>query len=205
MVTPSFPARQACIRKMFWACIFVAGCQTTPKQPAPTPLPPQTAPQTSSQFPRLPVLPPSSIAQKSVPVPAPQPPPQIQVQQAPDQPAPPSPTISRPRSAPQLPDSIGNWRVTPISRTDWLVVPVKRQTLSDSIPSLMEDAIITSGIHSRLQSISSLRATTWKYTSNAGKVRLQCSELTTSQAIAALRAITTLDKVVEIHLTTTLR
>lgn len=82
---------------------------------------------------------------------------------------------------------------------------MRRLSLSDSPPSLMEDAIITSGIHARLQSAAGLRATTWKYSCNSGSVVLGSPELTADQAIAALQAIIGLDKVSEVRLTTDLR
>ncbi len=103
-----------------------------------------------------------------------------------------------------LPDEISNWRVTRLSAREWRVTPLRRLNLSDSPPSLMEDAIITSGIHARLQAASELRATNWKYSCNSGSVVLGSPELNVDQAVAALEAVIRVDKVSEIRLTTDL-
>jgi hypothetical protein len=77
--------------------------------------------------------------------------------------------------------------------------------MSDSPPSLMEDAIITSSIHARLQAATGIRPAAWKYSSRGGNVLLSTPELTVRQATAALSALVEINKVAEIRLTTNLR
>ncbi len=104
-----------------------------------------------------------------------------------------------------LPGQIANWRIARLSDREWRATPTRHMNLSDKPPSLMEDAIITSGLHARLQAATGLRATNWKYSCHAGIVVLSSPALTGNQAVAALQAVMTLDQVSEIHLVTTLR
>ncbi len=200
MVTTSPTHRQASIRKFSCLLLLLAGCQTPPTTSPPAPLPPPAArgPVLENAKTLTPV-----VAAKSTPPPA-VPSPTAQISTLPPTPLPTAPTPPSSRRAAELPDAIAGWRVAQISSHEWSLTPVNRPNLSDSPPSLMEDAIITSGIHARLQATASGRATTWKHSCNAGKVVLLSPELTTNQALAALRSISTLDKVVEIRLRTTL-
>ena len=211
MVNKPRPTRQASIRKICSLFLLLAGCQTEIVRT------PVASPQATVGGKTSPIQP---IRRKTVTVTNPDPrpitplpptetipainPAPVQVIQQPStQPIPVVKNAAR-RSL-ELPNSLPNWRITSLSSTQWRIVPARRQNLNDAPPSLMADAIITSGIHARLKSVASLRTNTWKYSSNAGKVLLASPALTPNQALAALRVITTLDKVTEIRLTTTLR
>lgn len=68
----------------------------------------------------------------------------------------------------------------------------------------MQDAIITSAIHQKLQSSPSLQALALRHTTRAGVVRLGSPQLTRKQAINLLENLIALGQIREIHLTTQL-
>lgn len=186
------------MRKIASATILIAvltGCTT---KPAKTPVPPAAAGHQKIAF--------LSPARK-LPEPVPEIPEPIPLRENIPAPShlPHVNPIQLDRKKTELPASISNWSISRVSASEWRVAPARRIGPSDSPPSLMEDAIITAGIHARLQTTDALRSTTWQYSSNSGHVVLICSETTISQALAALQAVLTLDKVSDIRLITTLQ
>ena len=184
MVTTTLQPRQAAILKsyMFLTVVCLVGCQTNPPQPSPPASGPRTflGPQISRGT--------SDEASRPLPV---------RVSN-------PKPRRAETRGTQiDLPAQIGTWRITRLSAREWRVAPIRPGRVT--APSLMEDAIITSSIHSRLQSTAELRSIPWEYRANAGQVYLSAPELSPTVAVTALQGVIGINKVSQILLVTTLR
>ena len=103
----------------------------------------------------------------------------------------------------ELPDTLSDWRIRPSGSNQWQASPTRRPPLVKSA-SLMQDAIITSAIHQKIQSIPGLRRLALRHNTRAGIARIQASQLTREQAILVLDNLITLDSIREIHLSTQL-
>lgn len=193
MLDITLPHRQASIRKIciLGALFFLVGCQTSKPSAAPLQAGPQKSAFLGPQSRKVP----GSVSE---PIPAPIPLHETKI----------SPQAMPPKAFPnveklELPREISGWRVTRVSSAEWRLTPLRPAGFRPAMPSLMEDAIITSNLHARLQATIG-NTSNWQFSSRAGQVVLRCPELSRQQASALLQSVIDIDKVSQIRLLTTL-